>query len=157
MKFSGVITIDRSDVHAKDQGRRSKVKVSEVKTNFVPSWAFPNHNSSLNSLMATIWCTKLELAKKSYPIVFQGHLSNFKVPRDKKTPILTQAGCLRIVTQVCITNGYEMMHNAWSSIAEVPKINHQISRSHRTKKIADFDPNWAFPDCNPSLNSVMAL
>ena len=24
-------------------------------------------------------------------------------------------------------------------------------------KIADFDPNWAFPDCNPSLNSPMVL
>ena len=33
MKFSGLITIDRSDVHAKGQGQGSKVKVTEVKTN----------------------------------------------------------------------------------------------------------------------------
>ena len=32
MKFSGVITNDRRDVHAKVQGQRSKVKVTEVKT-----------------------------------------------------------------------------------------------------------------------------
>ena len=32
MKFSGVITDDRSDVHAKGQGQRSKVKVTEVTT-----------------------------------------------------------------------------------------------------------------------------
>ena len=32
MKFSGVITSERSDVHAKDQGQRSKVKVTEVTT-----------------------------------------------------------------------------------------------------------------------------
>ena len=32
MKFSGVITSDRSDVHAKVQGQRSKVKVTEVTT-----------------------------------------------------------------------------------------------------------------------------
>ena len=32
MKFSGVITSDRSDVHAKGQGQRSKVKVTEVNT-----------------------------------------------------------------------------------------------------------------------------
>ena len=32
MKFSGVITNDRSDVYAKVQGQRSKVKVTEVKT-----------------------------------------------------------------------------------------------------------------------------
>ena len=25
------------------------------------------------------------------------------------------------------------------------------------KKIADFDPNWAFPDCNSSLTSTMDL
>ena len=35
IKFSGVITIDKSDVHAKGQGQRSKVKVTEVKTQFV--------------------------------------------------------------------------------------------------------------------------
>ena len=35
MKFSGVITIDKSDVHAKGQGPRSKVKVTQVKTQFV--------------------------------------------------------------------------------------------------------------------------
>ena len=32
MKFSGVITNDQSKVHAKDQGQRSKVKVTEVTT-----------------------------------------------------------------------------------------------------------------------------
>ena len=32
MKFSGLITSDRSDVHAKGQGQRSKVKVTEVTT-----------------------------------------------------------------------------------------------------------------------------
>ena len=32
MKFSGVITSDKSDVHAKCQGQRSKVKVTEVTT-----------------------------------------------------------------------------------------------------------------------------
>ena len=34
MKFSGVITNDRSDVHANGQGQRSKVKVTELKTKF---------------------------------------------------------------------------------------------------------------------------
>ena len=31
-KFSGVITNDKSDVHAKGQGQRSKVKITEVIT-----------------------------------------------------------------------------------------------------------------------------
>ena len=34
MKFSGMIIIDRSDAHTKDQGQRSKAKVKEAKTYF---------------------------------------------------------------------------------------------------------------------------
>ena len=48
---------------------------------FDPDWAFPDCNSILNSPMATKWCTKLEVALKRCPIVFQGHPSNFKVTR----------------------------------------------------------------------------
>ena len=53
-----------------------------------------------------------------------------------------------------------MMHKAWSNIEEVP---HCFSRSsikfqgHTGQKIADFDLNWAFPDCNFCLNSPMDL
>ena len=53
-----------------------------------------------------------------------------------------------------------MLHKAWSSIEEVP---YCFSRwyvklqGHTPKKIVDFDPNWAFPDCNSSLNSPMAM
>ena len=57
---------------------------------FDPNWAFPDSNSSLNSPMAMKCCTKLETAKERWPIVFQGHPSNFKVTRDKTSPILTQ-------------------------------------------------------------------
>ena len=38
LKLSGVITIDRRDVHAKCQGQRSKVKVTEVMTPFSHFW-----------------------------------------------------------------------------------------------------------------------
>ena len=129
MKFSGVITNDKSKVHAKGHGQRSKVKVTEVTTQLNrfrtvtlvwidiwwwndayslmllrrgallffkvirqisrshgsknrgidPDWAFPDCNSSLNSPMAKKWCTKLEVALKRCPIVFQGHTSNCKV------------------------------------------------------------------------------
>ena len=53
-----------------------------------------------------------------------------------------------------------MMHRAWSSIVEVP---YCFSRSYvkfegqTALKIVKFDPNWAFPDCNSSLNSPMAM
>ena len=38
IKFTGVITIDKSDVHAKGEGQRSKVTVTEVKTQFSCFW-----------------------------------------------------------------------------------------------------------------------
>ena len=53
-----------------------------------------------------------------------------------------------------------MMHRAWRSIEEVP---YCFSRSylnfqgHTALKIVKFHPNWAFPDCNSSLNSPMAM
>ena len=52
------------------------------------------------------------------------------------------------------------MHRAWISIVEAP---YCFSRSyvklqgHTALKIVEFDPNWAFPDCNSSLNSPMAM
>ena len=53
-----------------------------------------------------------------------------------------------------------MMHKAWSSIEEVPYCFSRSSvkfQGHIALKIVDFDPNWAFPDCNSSLNSPMAM
>ena len=52
-----------------------------------------------------------------------------------------------------------MMHKAWSSIEEVPYCFARSSvkfQGHTALKIVEFDPNWAFPDCNSSLNSPMA-
>ena len=59
---------------------------------FDPNWRFLDCSSSLNSPMAMKCCTKLETAKERCPIVFHGHPSNFKVTRDKTSPILTQIG-----------------------------------------------------------------
>ena len=101
MKFSGVITLDQGKVHAKGQGQRSKVKVTEVTTR--------------------IFVSGLQL-------------------------------------QFEFTYDDEMIHIAWCCLGEVPYCFsrfRQISRSHGAK-IAEFDPDWAFPDCNWSLNSPMA-
>ena len=56
VKFAGVITMDER------QGWRSKNKVTDIKVNFDPIWAFLDHNSSSNSQMATDWCMSLEVA-----------------------------------------------------------------------------------------------
>ena len=53
-----------------------------------------------------------------------------------------------------------MMHKAWSSIEEVTYCFSRSSvkfQGHTALKIVEFDPNWAFPDCNSSLNSPMAM
>ena len=46
MKFSEVIIIDKSDVHAKSQGQRSKGKVKELKRTFNQIWSFLDRNFS---------------------------------------------------------------------------------------------------------------
>ena len=67
---------------------------------------------------------------------------------------------VKLWLQFEFTYGDEMMHKAWCCLEEVP---YRFSRSsikfqgHTAKKIVDFDPNWAFPDCNSSLNSPMAM
>ena len=71
---------------------------------FDPNWAFPDCNSSLNSPMAMKCCTKLETAKERCPIVFQGHPSNFKVTRDKTSPILTQIGRFQTIGRSQLSN-----------------------------------------------------
>ena len=71
---------------------------------FDPNWAFPDCNCSLNSPMAMKCCTKLETAKERCPIVFQGHPSNFKVTRDKTSPILTQIGRFRTIGRSQLSN-----------------------------------------------------
>ena len=53
-----------------------------------------------------------------------------------------------------------MIHKAWSSIEEMPYCFWGSSvkfLGHTAKKIVDFDPNWAFPDCNLNLNSPMSM
>ena len=52
-----------------------------------------------------------------------------------------------------------MMHKAWSSNEEVPYCFWRSSakfQGHTALKSVEFDPDWAFLDCNSSLNSPMA-
>ena len=53
-----------------------------------------------------------------------------------------------------------MMHKAGSSIDELPNYFSRSSikfQGHMALKIVEFDDlDWAFPDCNSSLNSPMA-
>ena len=100
---------------------------------FDSNWAFPDCNSSLNSTMAMKCCTKLETAKKRCPIVFQGHPSNFKVTRDKTSPILTQIGRFGLqagrsfqIPQICLVEARQGLPHC--SIHPIPRfLNINIS------------------------------
>ena len=72
MKFSGAITNDRSDVHAKGQGQRSKVKVTEVKTQL-------NHFRTVTPVWIHIWWWN---DAQSLMVLRRDSLSFFKVIRQ---------------------------------------------------------------------------
>ena len=101
MKFSGVITNDKSDVHAKGQCQRSKVKVTEVNTQL-------NRFRTVTPVWIHIWWWN-----EAYSLM------------------MLRRGALLFL-----------------------KVIRQISRSQALKSV-EFDPDWAFPDCNSSLNSPM--
>ena len=63
------------------------------------------------------WYTKLEVAQKMCPIVFLGHLSNFKVTPIKK---IVELGVSGLELQFEFTDGFEVMHKAWCSIEGLP-------------------------------------
>ena len=79
---------------------------------------------------------------------------------SKNHRIWPKLGVSRLLLQFEFTNGYEMKHNAWSSIEEMPYCFWGSSvkfLGHTAKKIVNFDPNWAFPDCNSNFNSPMGM
>ena len=127
---------------------RSSVKFQCHRANkivdFDSNRAFPDCDSSFNSLMAMKLCTKLDVVQHRYPVVFQGHLSNFKVARDKNR-LLTQIERFRIVAPIWIPDGFDMMHKAWCNIEEV---HNSLSRSsiklqgHMGWRIDDVNIIW---------------
>ena len=75
---------------------------------------------------------------------------------QRSTPNLAVSG---LQLQFEFTYGNEIMHTAGSSIEEVPYCFSRSSvkfQGHTALKIVEFDPDWAFPDCNSSLNTPMA-
>ena len=117
MKFSEVITSDRSDVHAKGQGQRSKVKVTEVTTQLnrfqtgTPVWI---HIWWWNDAYSLIMLRRGALLfLKVIHQISRSHGSKYR----QIWPRLDVSG---LQLQFEFTNGYEMLHKAWSGIEEVP-------------------------------------
>ena len=156
MKFSVVITNDKSDVHAKGQGQRSKVKVTEVNTQlnrfrtvtpvWIPKWRWNDAYS-------------LMMLRRGAVLFLKVICSISRSHGSKKRQIWPKLGVSGLQLQFEFTNGYEMMHKAWSSIEEVPYCFRRSSvkfQGHTALKSVKFDPDWSFPDCNSSLNQLMA-
>ena len=155
MKFSEVITKDQGKVHAKGQGQRSKVKVTEVTTQL-------NRFRTVTPVWIHIWWWN---DTYSLMLLRRGALLFFKVIRkisrshgSKNRRIWPKLDLSGLLLKFEFTNGYEMMHKAWSSIEEMPYCFPRSSiKFHTGQKIAEFVPNWVFPDCNFSFNTPMDL
>ena len=122
--------VSRSSIKFQDH---TALKIVE----FDPDWAFPDSSSSLNTPMAKKRCTKLEVALKRCPVVSQGHPSNFKVTRLKKSSNLTQIGRFATVTLFWIhiwwwNDAFSLMLLRRSALLFF-KVIRQISRSHGSK------------------------
>ena len=69
---------------------KSEIKdlvMSNIRSQRSKQIMLPNRNSSLNSQMATKWCTKLKVAYKKWAIFYWSHTWNFKVTRAEKSAI----------------------------------------------------------------------
>ena len=109
--------------------------------------------------MATKWYTTLEVAWNRYPILCQGHPSNFKVTRAENSTILTLIEHFRTLTPVSIHKWLRNDVKTWSGIKEVPhffQVICPISRSQWPKNRC-LAPIWAFPYDNSNLNPQMAM
>ena len=134
---------------------RSKVKVTEINTQLSRFWI-------ITPVWIHIWwwndAQSLMLLRRGALLFFKAirQISRSPPPGTRliKSLILTQIGRFRTVTPVWI---HQWLQNCAQSLKQHRRgallfynVIHQISRSHGTK-IAEFDPNWAFPDCNSSL------
>ena len=148
-----IITNDKSDV--KVRGQRSRSQRSKPHLAVSGLWLQFEFTYG-NEIMLKAWCCLGEV-----PYCFSRSSVKFQGHTTKKLSILTQIGHFQPVTPVWSYQfGHEMMHKAWSNIGKVPYCFSMSSvkfQGPTGQKITDFDPNRAFPDCNSSLNSPMAL
>ena len=141
MKFSGVITNDKSDVHAKGQGHRSKVKVTEVNTQLNRFW-------TVTPVWIHIWwwndAYSLMMLRRGALLFLKVICQISRSHGFKKRQIWPRLGVSGLKLQFEFTNSYEMMHKAWSNIEEVPYCFWRSSvkfQGHTALKSVEFDPD----------------
>ena len=143
MKFSGIVIIDKSDVHASGQGRKSEVKVTEVKTQFSRFW-------TVTQVWIRIWwwndAQRLMLLRRGALLFFKVICQIWRSQGTKNRQFWHVLSVSRLQLQFEFTDGYEMMQEAWSNI-KVPYCFSRLSVKfwgHMGQKLADFDPNCTF-------------
>ena len=128
LKFSVVVTIDKSDVHAKGQGQRSKVKVTEVTNSF-----------RIFRTLTPVWIHQwLENHEQSLKQLGRGALLFFKVISrshgTKKLPIFTRTERFRTnaptLIQWWLWNDAQSLKQHRRGALLFFKVIRQISRSH---------------------------
>ena len=118
MTFSGVITNDRNDVHAKDPCQRSKVKVTYVKPQF-------NRFRTVTTVWIHIWQrydTQILVRLRRGALLFLMDISQISRSKCtiKSSIFLPQLGIFQLKLQFELTDGYEMMDTSWSCIVKAP-------------------------------------
>ena len=114
-------------------------------------WVLQACNWSLNSLMASKWRTRLDVVLKRCQIVFQGHLLNFEVTRDRKSLILTQIERFRTVTPVWVHQWIWNDAQSWCFIEEVPYCSFMSFIKYQGHT------GWKINDLNPILSKTTRL
>ena len=139
--FQELLPVTKVNVHAKGQGQRSKVKVTEVTTQL-------NRFRTVTPVWIHMWWWN-----DAYSLIMlrRGALLFFKVIRQisrshgsKNRRIWPRLGVSGLWLQFEFTNGYKMLHKAWSSIEEVPYCFWRSSvkfQGRAALKIIEFDPN----------------
>ena len=134
MKFSGVITNDKSDVNAKVQGQRSKVKVTEVKTQI-------SRFGTITPVWFHIWwwndAQSLILFRSGALLIFKVICQISRSHSQKNCWFRPKFDVSGLYLQFEFTDGYEMMHKDWSNIEEVPFCFLRLSvefQGHKAKK-----------------------
>ena len=135
MKFSEVVTTDQGKVHAKGQGQKSKVKVTEVTTQLnrfqtvTPVWI---HIWWWNGAYSFMMLRRGALLFSRSFVKFQGHMALKIIEFDLD---LAFPDCNSSLNSLMSTKWY---NKAWSSIEWGAllflKVIHLISRSHDSKK-----------------------
>ena len=132
-----------------------KVKVTEVKNQLshfrtvTPVWI---HLWWWNGAQSLMWHRGALLVFKVIRQISRSHGKKF----TNFQPNLAFPYCK-------LTDGYETMHKAWSRWSRLDEVPYCFQRSSikfqgRTgQKIAHFNPNLAFMDCNSNLNWRMAM